>query len=305
MTINFSDFWPGFNPENNFITSILTKRSVLYKITETVHEADIVFFSMFGKSHLNSRGLKIFYSGESTILPEYMFDFCISMNTSRKSNFYYLPHWAVWDEPKKILEEKLSFEEFKKKKDCCIIIGNPNALDRINFYNCLSKYIQVDSGGSFMNNVGKVYLLPEKHKFISDYKFIICFENRQLKGYCTEKLFEAMCCNVIPIYFGDPNVGIYFNENSFVNIQSSRNFDQQAKMVAELLHDENKLKDLWEKSWVNHINYEEFLTGEKFETFILNAISTNKKQKIGLNLILSKMYYIKESVKYRMKKWFI
>ena len=45
--------------------------------------------------------------------------------------------------------------------------------------------------------------------------------------------------------------------------------------------------------------------GEKFETFILNAISTNKKQKIGLNLILSKMYYIQGSIKYRMKKWFI
>lgn len=305
MIINFSDFWPGFNSRNNFLLDVLINKKVQFTITDSIEDAEIVFFSLFGRNHLKAKGLKIFYSGESVILPKFMFDYCISMEPCSLDNFYYLPHWAVWDNPNKIFTPKISFETFKKKKDCCIIIGNPNAQDRIDFYNKLSRYIKVDSGGSFMNNVGKVFLLPQKHEFISEYKFIICFENIQQKGYCTEKLFEAMHCNVIPIYFGDPDVGNYFNEESFINILSSNDFEAIALKVSELLKDERKLEELWNKPWVNESKYQELLSGDKFEKFLLGAIRSQKKSSNRLRWILTSIYYKNENIKFKIKQWFI
>jgi len=48
------------------------------------------------------------------------------------------------------------------------------------------------------------------------YKFVITFENRQLKGYLTEKIMNALLAGVIPIYFGAPDVAKYLNPKRFV-----------------------------------------------------------------------------------------
>lgn len=34
------------------------------------------------------------------------------------------------------------------------------------------------------------------------YKFMIAFENSKIKGYSTEKIFNALYAHTIPIYFG-------------------------------------------------------------------------------------------------------
>ncbi len=48
------------------------------------------------------------------------------------------------------------------------------------------------------------------------YKFVITFENRQRRGYVTEKIMNALLAGVVPIYFGAPDVGKYLNTNRFV-----------------------------------------------------------------------------------------
>ncbi|MFD2145597.1 glycosyltransferase family 10 domain-containing protein [Mucilaginibacter antarcticus] len=53
--------------------------------------------------------------------------------------------------------------------------------------------------------------------FLSDYKFTIAFENDIYPGYQTEKLYDAMKANSIPIYCGDPFVGDIFYTGSFIN----------------------------------------------------------------------------------------
>jgi len=49
------------------------------------------------------------------------------------------------------------------------------------------------------------------------YKFVITFENRQLNGYLTEKIVNALLAGVVPIYFGAPDVGNYLNTKRFVH----------------------------------------------------------------------------------------
>jgi hypothetical protein len=57
-----------------------------------------------------------------------------------------------------------------------------------------------------------------KRSFLSSYKFTIAFESDISYGYQTEKLYDAMRADSIPIYCGDPSVGDIFNTKSFINV---------------------------------------------------------------------------------------
>ena len=92
------------------------------------------------------------------------------------------------------------------------------------FFTQLSKYKKVDAPGRSMNNmpgIDSIYKGDKweaKKQFLSDYKFTIAFENDIFPGYQTEKMYDAMLSDSIPIYCGDPFIGDVFNGNSFINV---------------------------------------------------------------------------------------
>ncbi len=71
-----------------------------------------------------------------------------------------------------------------------------------------------------------------KKQFLSPYKFTIAFENDIYPGYQTEKLYDAMLTNSIPIYCGDPLVGEIFNTRSFIN--ASDYFPQNPLVIKKI-----------------------------------------------------------------------
>jgi len=91
------------------------------------------------------------------------------------------------------------------------------------FFTELSKYKKVDAPGRSMNNMPAIDTLYNgdkwevKKQFLSPYKFTIAFENDIFPGYQTEKLYDAMIADSIPIYCGDPFVSDIFNPKSFIN----------------------------------------------------------------------------------------
>lgn len=95
-----------------------------------------------------------------------------------------------------------------KTEFCCFISKNKwfgHLLEyRKDFFNKLSQYKQVISGGDVCNNTG--CCVPKGlHglRWINQFKFMICFENSIKKGYVTEKPFEPWFAGTIPIYVGD------------------------------------------------------------------------------------------------------
>jgi hypothetical protein len=92
------------------------------------------------------------------------------------------------------------------------------------FFKQLSKYKKVDAPGKSMNNMAGIDSLYQgtrwevKRKFLADYKFTIAFENDVFPGYQTEKLYDAMQAQSIPLYYGDALVGELFDTNSFINV---------------------------------------------------------------------------------------
>ena len=52
------------------------------------------------------------------------------------------------------------------------------------------------------------------------FRFSVIIENSRSDGYFTEKLIDAILCDSIPIYWGDPSIGNYFNLDGFIECQN-------------------------------------------------------------------------------------
>lgn len=111
----------------------------------------------------------------------------------------------------------------QKNKFCNFLYSNPVAY-REQFYKQLSKYKKIDAPGKSMNNMASIDTLykgniwERKLQFLSEYKFTIAFENYAYPGYQTEKLYDAMLLNSLPVYCGDENINKVFNPKSFINV---------------------------------------------------------------------------------------
>jgi hypothetical protein len=96
----------------------------------------------------------------------------------------------------------------------------------------------VDSCGKVMNNLGHNcpgnHFSTEFHKFISKYKFMICFENESKKDYLTEKLYNAYQCGTIPIYWGCPNVSDYINMSAILYLKHDYTEDDVNSLIEEI-----------------------------------------------------------------------
>jgi hypothetical protein len=124
--------------------------------------------------------------------------------------------------PEKILSQKTKF---------CAFIYWHSVPHRNIFFDKLSKYKFVHSPGPCCTNTDPIgghktamdsrlsaNFYIDKVEYLKQFKFTISFENRFAVGYTSEKIYNPMQANSIPIYWGNPQVYKDFNMNSFVNV---------------------------------------------------------------------------------------
>jgi hypothetical protein len=110
-----------------------------------------------------------------------------------------------------------------KTKFCNFLYSNKVTF-REAFFRRLSRYKQVDAPARSMNNMTSIDGLCSggkwevKRQFLSRYKFTVAFENDIYPGYQTEKLYDPMMSDSIPVYCGDPNIDEVFNTKAFINV---------------------------------------------------------------------------------------
>ena len=243
IKINFVDFWGGFNPYDNYFYNLLKED---YEI-EISNNPDYLFFSVFGNNHLKYNCKKIQYVGEN--IPPYNCNYSFSFEPTEGNN-YRLPHYLLYEGYYDLVNKNID-ESLANRKFCNFVVSNGGCDKRNNFFNKLSKYKKVDSGGRHMNNLG--YLVDDKRKFQSGYKFSIAFENNAYRpehiGYTTEKILEPMVVNSIPIYWGNPKIDLEFNTKSFINYYDFKNEDDMIEYIIELDKNDNlyfkKLNEFW------------------------------------------------------------
>ncbi len=213
IKLAFSDFWSGFDPDNNYFTQLLRTRFNVV-ISDT---PDFLIYSWFGKSHLKYKCYRIFFSGENERPDFRICDFAFTFDHLDHPDHYRLPLYALYCEPETLIKRDFNADQVlaDKKKFCNFVYSNHRCRKRNQLFRQLSKYKQVDSGGRYLNNIwGPV---RDKMAFIRQYKFTIAFENEASPGYTTEKIVQPMLAGSLPIYWGNPLVHLDFNPKSFIS----------------------------------------------------------------------------------------
>lgn len=187
----------------------------------------LLLSSVFGPKKLiklSESHKKLFYTGENVDRYREYKDHCDNItdiaigfdyidNESYQRFPYWLEHFFASDSNNEMIRN--DFSNFvnrdickdEDKKFTSLVSSHDDGKIRTILFNSLCKIDAVDSGGKYLNNTRslKEDFENNKQQFIGHYKFNICPENSNREGYVTEKVFEAIKSNTIPIYWGSNN----------------------------------------------------------------------------------------------------
>jgi len=129
----------------------------------------------------------------------------------------------------------------EKKKFCIFMVSNGSNNIRNRFFEKLSEYKRVDSGGGVFNNMGMIIPRNDEingdysyYNFLSEYKFMICFENISNPNYLTEKLANAYLGNTVPIYWGASKVRKWFNKDAILQLEETATEEEMDKLISRI-----------------------------------------------------------------------
>lgn len=232
IRIRFVDFWDDFVPEDNLFYQLLSEH---YDV-ELSDEPEYIFCSVFGEEHLRYDCVKIFYTGENQCPDFNLYDYAIGFEHLTLGDrylrlpIYYLQRYQRYF---RLMQEKHTSPACQKKNFCSFVYSNDRASAvREQFFNQLSTYKTVSSGGRYKNNIGKP--VDDKLAFEQEHKFSFSFENSSYPGYCTEKLVQSFAAQTVPIYWGDPTVVDTFNEEAFINCLNYKSWDEVLEEVKRI-----------------------------------------------------------------------
>lgn len=228
IRVKFIDFWDDFVPEKSLFYQLLSEKYEL-ELSDT---PDYLFCSVFGDEHLHYDCVKIFYTGENQCPDFNLYDYAIGFERLTLGDRYFrLPIYYLYSNDFSAMQVKHEIVDLKGKTDfCSFVYSNNNASPhREEFFDKLSEYKTISSGGRYRNNVGGP--VADKLQFQLTHKFSIAFENSSYPGYCTEKLVQSFAAQTIPIYWGDEFVGETFNERAFINCHRFSSWDE---VIAEV-----------------------------------------------------------------------
>lgn len=248
IKIDFSDFWGGFDKTDNYFFNLLKEEFDV----EISNNPDYLFFSIFGNNHQRYKCVKIFYTGENVPPPIGYCDYSFSFDNLDSLKNYRLPHYLLYDGYYELVRPKVIESNLANRNFCNFVASNGNCSERNQFVIQLSKYKKVDSGGRWMNNIG--FVVDNKRKFQSEYKFSIAFENNayrpQFPGYTTEKIMEPMTVNSIPIYWGNPEINKEFNTKSFINYYDFNSMGDTIEYIIQLDKNDDQYLQLLKNDWL-------------------------------------------------------
>lgn len=140
-----------------------------------------------------------------------------------------------------------NFNSFENRKKLCLIVSsiaspnNPSWSDH-NYqkrHKLVKKLLESDldfdfygRGWNFINDNRYKGEFLNKHEILRNYEYSIAIENVCEKNYVTEKMFDCVLNNTIPLYYGCPNISDIFDPNSYELIDiDDENIIQNVKQI--------------------------------------------------------------------------
>jgi len=124
-----------------------------------------------------------------------------------------------------------------KTKNLSIVSSNltwlPGHKRRYDFVMALIDHFKdkIDAFGRGFNPI------PDKFDALIDYKYSIAIENNSMPGYFTEKISECFLTYTMPVYYGCPDIGKYYDPKSLFTIDINRR-ESAFKSIEQLLEDD-------------------------------------------------------------------
>ncbi len=239
-----SYFWPGFQVDelNRRFPSLERK----YRFVADNDRPDIDLFSVFKDDSASSvpllpdRGIpRLLLIGEN-VAPdmtrcEYAISFQRGMDAPRHMR---IPNWVhrltlVGIPPETLLTRNRALGQPGER--FCAFIHQNRSTPREDFFRVLSSRKPIDSPGRAMNNMPAIGgTVADKLDFFRRRRFAVAFENASSPGYTTEKIPEARIAGAVPIYWGDPLVGLDFDTEGFLDLSRYGSMEELADAVLAL-----------------------------------------------------------------------
>ena len=188
------NFFGVFYPHNNLAYPMEGKK-VLYSM-EDLNYRFLEMKYRFDKYALNFVDLAMGY--DIVDHPNYLrFPFWILRHIS--------PESSEEDIEKKV--DNWNSTRYEKFKDVTVIASHDWGGTRTLIDNDINKFVNVLYAGKWKNNTSELIYDYDnyKHGFLKQFKFNICAENVLADAYVTEKIFDAIECDCIPLYAGGGN----------------------------------------------------------------------------------------------------
>jgi len=129
----------------------------------------------------------------------------------------------------------------------------------------------------FFDVYGDRYNIEEakkgKEEVFSDSMFGISIENFSHRGFFTEKILDCFLLKTIPIYWGCPNIGDFFNNEGIIKFGDVDDFIYITNQLTEDYY--NSKRDIIEENYqtaLQYVNYEQNIVNKITEIFKLNNL---------------------------------
>lgn len=254
VRVHCTDLYEG----DTFFSGLLSVLEDEFAIVRDPENPDFLFYSDTGTEHHKYNCVKIYFTGEN-VTPDFNWcDYAIGFDyLSYEDRYFRYPlYWLYFQMlPEEYKPKDAGFflaEAERKTGFCNFIYSNARCADpaRVEFFEKLSAYKRVDSGGKCRNNIGRaIEGVDGKLAWQRRYKFSIAFENSIKSGYTTEKLLHALAAHTIPIYRGDPRVCGEFDAKRFINCADYPSMDAVTERVRELDNDPGQYREMLSQPW--------------------------------------------------------
>ena len=233
LSINFSDCPVHLE---NFFLRILSSR---YQILRE-ERPEFLIYALTGHRHRLYNCAKI-YTHHEVYRPNWReCDYAILPFLGSDPRHYYLPIFAYNRSPQPLIRHNPDWNAIRTQKTrfCALLsaYANRSVRQRMDFFKELNRRKKVDSLGRAANNTGLTIPLglPPKLEALRPYKFTIAFENKELSGWTTEKMYDPLAAHTIPIFWGDPKAVECFNPEAFINAYDFPSYSELADYVCEV-----------------------------------------------------------------------
>lgn len=215
-----------------------------YEVVET-EEPDFAFFNDESKKDCVFHDcVRILFLGENNRPDFNLFDYAVGFDDIVFGDRYLqapLYTWPTYRHPFLELALEKEKRDIREKTEFCAFLvsnGNTASTFREKFYDRLSNYKRINSGGLFRNNMpdGKTVPREEMLEFYAKHKFVMAFENSKYPSYTTEKIIRAWAGGAVPIYWGDPKVSEVFNPEAFIEVEGmdEQSVDKAIERIIQL-----------------------------------------------------------------------